>query len=43
MILLELQAEPFLRRLEALEQRTSLSPDAPAKETVPAGPAEKRS
>ena len=28
MILLELQAEPFLRRLEALEQRPSPAPDA---------------
>ena len=43
MILLELQAEPFLRRLEALEQRTSPAPDALAKETVPAGPLEQRS
>ena len=43
MILLELQAEPFLRRLEALEQRTSPAPDALAKETVPAGPSEPRS
>ena len=43
MILLELQAEPFLRRLEALEQRTSPAPAALAKETVPAGPSEQRS
>ena len=43
MILLELQAEPFLRRLEALEQRTSPDPTAPAMETVPVEPAEQRS
>ena len=43
MILLELQAEPFLRRLETLEQRTSPAPDALAKESVPAGPSEPRS
>ena len=43
MILLELQAEPFLRRLEALEQRTPPAPAALTKETVPAGPSEQRS
>jgi hypothetical protein len=43
MILLELQAEPFLRRLEALEQRTAPSPDALAKEAVQVEPAEQRS
>ena len=40
MILLELQAEPFLRRLEALEQRP---PQAPAERTTTAQPAEQRS
>ena len=43
MILLELQAEPFLRRLEALEQRTSPAPDELVKEAVAVEPAEQRS
>jgi len=40
MILLELQAEPFLRRLEALEHRTPATPASPA---LTPQPAEQRS
>jgi hypothetical protein len=43
MILLELQAEPFLRRLEALEQRSPSAPDAAPLEAVPVQSAEQRS